>query len=168
MKQVSLFWYGPFQVVELAKDFKRPLAEFDLKYPFMKNWGFYLFFDKFGIVDIGQAAGRGRALRTRLKNETSTKSKFFEELKEIKIARETLQVKVAIPTEAKIDGELINPLDPYDVEFALICRSDPRINTHGIKRYEREDIEIINKGDFELLPERFVIRKGDKCQVSTA
>jgi hypothetical protein len=32
----------------------------------MKNWGFYMFLDEFGIVDIGQAAGSGRALRTQL------------------------------------------------------------------------------------------------------
>jgi hypothetical protein len=59
----------------------------------------------------------------------------------------------------------IRPIDPYDVELALICEANPRINMHGIKRWRRENIEVTNSGvDFTPLPQSFRIMKGEKCQ----
>ncbi len=66
-------------------------------------------------------------------------------------------------TEAKENGEPLSPVDPLDVEFALIIRGNPRINKHGIKKYRREDIEIVNTGKPEPLPRSFIVRKGDRC-----
>jgi hypothetical protein len=166
MKEISLNWVGPFYVTDMEENFRLALPVFDLKYPDLKSWGFYMFLDEHGIVDIGSASGKGRALRTRLKNETSIKSAFFGELEEIGVDRKTLQLKVGILIEATENGNKISLVDPYDIEFALICKGDPRINTHGIKRYRHGDIEIINKGNFAPLPQRFVTKKGEKCHVS--
>ena len=163
MKQINLKWFGSYKFLDLVENTKQSLYFFDEKYPELKEWGFYMFIDQFGIVDIGQAAGKGRSLWTRLKNEISNNSTFHKDLSDIKVNTASLLIKVAILTKATEDGKPIQLIDPYDIEFALICKGNPRIEKHGIKRYRRECIEIINEGDCSPLPPLFKITKGQKC-----
>jgi hypothetical protein len=163
MKQINLKWFRPYKFLDLVEDSKQSLYFFDEKYPELKEWGFYMFVDPFRIVDIGQAAGKGHSLRTRLKNEISNNSTFHKDLIDIKVNTASLLLKVAILTKATVDGKPMQLIDPYDIEFALICKGNPRIEKHGIKHYRRESIEITNEGDCSPLPPIFKIMKGQKC-----
>jgi hypothetical protein len=163
MKQINLKWFKSYRFQDLVEDFKQSPNFINEKYPEFKGWGFYMFIDQFGIVDIGQAAGKGRSLKTRLKNETSNNSTFHKDLIDIKVNTASLLIKVAILTKATENGKLMQLIDPHDIEFALICKGNPRIEKHGIKRYRRESIEIISEGDCSPLPPKFEIMKGQKC-----
>jgi len=166
MKKISLRWYGLGSVADLSEKLKQHVSTSDEQHPFLGKWGFYMYLDQnqSKAIYIGQAFGEGRSLRNRIRHEVlKDNSSFSHDCKNLRIDKFSLILKVAHVEEATDNG---NPIEynPYDIEMALICEMQPKINRIGKRRYRRESIEIFNSGDFNPSPDMFKKVTGEKCR----
>lgn len=171
MRKYVLKWFNLGKVKDIYPILReKRAADSDKLYPQLLESGVYLFLDdEKGIVDIGEANPKGRALRTRIRNEIYENSAFRRKLTELEMdAHVQLDLTVKIATvEHGIDYEL----SPEEVdkhlrllESALICETDPWSNSHGgINKWKREEVEIVNLGDYAPLAPTIVRLKG-KCR----
>jgi len=170
LKRVNLVWYGPYSVADLSEKLKQRVSSLDRKYLPLEEYGFYMYLNQSlaQAVYIGQASGKGRSLRNRLRWEiTKDFSRLSRDLREAEIHKLNLTLKVshiARAADSKYPAEFIDVSLLNDIENALICQMKPCINRKGKRRYRGETIEIINTGSFAPLPERFRQAKGHSCQ----
>ena len=170
MIKANLFWFGPHSVAGLKKALKQPVSLSDEKYPFLNNFGLYMYLDNNlrEVVYLGQALTDGpRSLRDRIRWEITKDgnkcalSKFNKDCEELKIRSTDLFLKVAHIEEATENGSQI-PIRDYklinNIEMALIheisqntSREQPILNIQGKKRYRQGRIKIINNGNFSPL-----------------
>jgi hypothetical protein len=140
----------------------------DKLYPQLCNFGVYLFLDdEKGIVDVGKANPKGRALRTRTRNEIYESSAFVSKLTELGMDRNAqldLTVKVATVEQGIDSGLSPEEVDKHLrlIESALICETDPWSNSHGgMNKWNKEEVEIVNLGDYAPLAPTIVRLKGE-------
>jgi len=170
MRKYVLKWFNLGKVKDIYPVLREQnVSVSDKLFHQLKESGLYIFLDdQKGIIDIGEANPKGRALRNRIRNEVYDNSSFSQKLSKLgmdKHAQLDLTVKVATVEQGidfnappeEIDGHL------RLIERALICVTDPWSNSHGdINKWRREEVEIVNLGDHDPLAPTIIRLKG-KC-----
>jgi hypothetical protein len=171
VNRYTLNWSNLGKVNELYRILRNETVTIsDKKYLQLKQPGLYMFLDESkGIIDVGEANGKGRALRTRLRNEIYENSAFSKKITRFGMLRPeqlNLIVKCALVEEG-IDYSALSP-EEIDkqlklLEKALICATDPWAYSHGgVKKWRQDEIMIVNHGDYSPLDSTMSIKVG-KC-----
>jgi len=169
MRKYILRWFNLGKVKDIYPVLREKTAPVsDKLYPPLRKPGIYMFLDdQKGVVDVGEANAKTRALRTRIRNEIYDNSYFAGKLRKLGMDRGAqldLTVKVATLEEG-IDFSELSPeeIDRHLrlIESVLICETDPWSNSHGgIDNWTKEEVEIVNLGDYDPLPPTIVRSKG--------
>jgi hypothetical protein len=171
MKSYILKWHKLGKVEDIYPILRGRVYLSDKLFPHLRKSGIYLFLDdQKGVVDVGEANPKGRALRNRIINEIYENSAFFRKLEKWGMDRPSQRefiVKIAA-VEQGIDYANASPeeIDAHLrlIESALICQTDPWSNSHGgIDEWRKEEVDIVNLGDYNPLPPKIVIMRGQKC-----
>jgi len=169
MKRFFLEWYGLFNVPEIVEKLKLNVQRLKRDHPHLAEaffqYGLYMFVDivSFQPIYIGQAASRHKSLRTRIRWELVGPSYFAHRLKEEGIDQNSLAFQVAHVKKALDNNKPFTPSLGM-IEFPLICKMQPALNKTGKKKHRKEDVDIVNSGNIGIIPERFTLRRGQKCQ----